>query len=206
MSQTPPPSPLKTALLSAVSAVFRVLTSPFVLVYLALGRRGATFQSIMQAACLVPGLPGAFTRQALLAAMAKRCGLRVTVHLGTLFSTADVELAENVYIGAFCNIGHAIVDDYALLGSNVHVLSGKHQHGYARHDVPMALQDGRKVPVRIGYGAWVGNGAIIMADVGEHSIIGAGSVVVDPIPAWSIAVGSPARVVGDRRAGGMETS
>jgi acetyltransferase-like isoleucine patch superfamily enzyme len=34
-----------------------------------------------------------------------------------------------------------------------------------------------------------------MADVGEHAIIGAGAVVNQPIPAYSVAVGVPARVV-----------
>jgi UDP-N-acetylbacillosamine N-acetyltransferase len=34
-----------------------------------------------------------------------------------------------------------------------------------------------------------------MNDVGERSVIGAGAVVVNPIPSHSVAVGVPARVV-----------
>lgn len=49
--------------------------------------------------------------------------------------------------------------------------------------------------VRIGKGAWIGAGAIIMADVGAHSIIGAGAVVTRPVPPHCIAVGVPAKVV-----------
>ena len=192
-------SSARSLILCALTGVFRVLTSPFVLFYWMTGQRESVFQSIMQTAALVPGVLGALTRQALLTALAQRCGLRVTVHLGTLFSTPAVEIGENVYIGAFCNVGYALIDDFVLLGSNVHVLSGRNQHGYARRDLPMALQAGRKVPVKIGYGAWIGNGAIVMADIGEQCIVGAGSVVVDPVPAWSVAVGSPARVVADRR-------
>jgi len=154
----------------------------------------------MQVACLVPASLGIFARQALLAWMTAACGRRVTVHIGTLFSSPLLRVGENVYIGAFCNIGYAQIEDDVLFGSNVHVLSGKHQHGYSRTDIPIARQSGKKSPIRIGHGSWIGNGAIVMADIGEESIIGAGSVVVDPIPAWSIAVGSPARVVADRRA------
>jgi len=180
--------------------VFQVLSLPFLLFYWCAGRTDTVFQSIMQVACLVPATLGVLFRAALLRGMASRCGLRVTVHLGTLFSSPQVEIGENVYIGAFSNIGYACIEDHVLVGSGVHVLSGKHQHGYARQDIPMALQPGTKSPVRIGYGAWIGNGSIVMADVGEEAIVGAGSVVITAIPAWSIAVGSPARVVGDRRA------
>jgi acetyltransferase-like isoleucine patch superfamily enzyme len=197
---------IRTLILAIIQFVFRVLVLPFVLFYWAAGRSENAFQGIMQVACLVPASPGVFVRQALLAWMAAGCGRRVTVHIGTLFSTPRVRVGENVYVGAFCNIGYAQIEDDVLFGSNVHVLSGKHQHGYARLDVPMSRQQGRKTAVCIGAGAWIGNGAIVMADVGEHSIVGAGSVVVDAIPAWSVAVGSPARVVGDRRAERAEAS
>jgi maltose O-acetyltransferase len=42
---------------------------------------------------------------------------------------------------------------------------------------------------------WLGAGCIVMADVGENSIVGAGSVVTKPIPPNSVAVGNPARVL-----------
>ena len=190
---------VKTGVLRSALFVFQALSLPFLLFYWCAGRTDGAFQSIMQTACLVPATPGVLLRAALLRGMARRCGLRVTVHLGTLFSSPRIELGEHVYIGAFCNIGYACIEDHVLIGSGVHVLSGKHQHGYARRDIPMALQPGMKSSVRIGHGAWIGNGSIVMADVGEESIIGAGSVVVSAIPPWSIAAGSPARVVGDRR-------
>jgi acetyltransferase-like isoleucine patch superfamily enzyme len=40
-----------------------------------------------------------------------------------------------------------------------------------------------------------------MADVGRHCIIGAGSVVTQPIPDYAVAVGVPARVVRSRLPG-----
>ena len=54
-----------------------------------------------------------------------------------------------------------------------------------------------KAPIHICKGVHVGMGSIIMPGVtiGEGAIIGAGSVVTRSIPAWTIAVGSPAKVI-----------
>jgi acetyltransferase-like isoleucine patch superfamily enzyme len=48
----------------------------------------------------------------------------------------------------------------------------------------------------VGEGTWVGTHATILADIGRYCVIGAGAVVTKPIPDFSVAVGTPARVVG----------
>lgn len=184
---------------SLLRSIFTVLVLPFVGWYVLTGRRRNGFRSLLQLFCFLPGRIGSGLRAALLRGTAAHCGSDLTIELGTLFSDPQVELGKNVYIGAFCNIGWAKIEDYVLLGSNVHIISGKHVHDFDRTDIPIALQGGSRTQVTVGYGAWVGNGAILMADVGAECVIGAGSVVVQPVPAWSIAVGSPARVVGSRR-------
>jgi acetyltransferase-like isoleucine patch superfamily enzyme len=81
------------------------------------------------------------------------------------------------------------------------ITAGKNQHKFDFRDKLIRLQGGEFHRVRIGRDCWIGNGAIIMADVGEGSVIAAGSVVTKPIPPYSIAVGSPARVIGERGCG-----
>lgn len=51
--------------------------------------------------------------------------------------------------------------------------------------------------VKIGDKAWVGFGSILLPgiNVGEGSIIGAGSVVTRDVPAWTVVAGNPARVI-----------
>jgi acetyltransferase-like isoleucine patch superfamily enzyme len=51
----------------------------------------------------------------------------------------------------------------------------------------------------VGEGTWIASGAIVLADVGKHTVIGAGSVVTEPIPDYVIAAGVPARVIRSRR-------
>ncbi|NUQ39504.1 MAG: hypothetical protein HUU23_17315 [Caldilineales bacterium] len=48
---------------------------------------------------------------------------------------------------------------------------------------------------------WLGVGAIVLdgVTIGRGAVIGAGAVVTESIPAYAIAVGAPARVVGHRR-------
>ena len=53
------------------------------------------------------------------------------------------------------------------------------------------------LPVMIEDGCWIGGGVIILPGVtiGQKSVIGAGSVVTKDIPANSLAVGNPCRVI-----------
>jgi acetyltransferase-like isoleucine patch superfamily enzyme len=52
--------------------------------------------------------------------------------------------------------------------------------------------------VRIGTGCWIGSAAVVMADVGRNTVVGAGAVVTRPLPDWVVAVGAPARPVRER--------
>jgi acetyltransferase-like isoleucine patch superfamily enzyme len=54
--------------------------------------------------------------------------------------------------------------------------------------------------IRIGDGAWLGFGVIVLdgVSIGAGAVVGAGSVVTEDVPANAIAVGNPARVVSNR--------
>jgi acetyltransferase-like isoleucine patch superfamily enzyme len=147
----------------------------------------------------VPGLTGEYLRRAFLAWTCAGCGPDAVVGAGTIFSTARVRIDGNAYVGPQCNIGWAHIERDALLASGVHVPSGPDTHGTARRDIPMRDQPGVPRQVRIGEGAWIGNAAVIMADVGRHAIVGAGAVVTKAIPDFAVAAGVPARVLRSRR-------
>jgi acetyltransferase-like isoleucine patch superfamily enzyme len=175
-----------------------LLVSPAWLSYLVgasvLGRDRA-LQGTIQGLSLIPGVTGQYLRNAFLRRALDYCHPSVVVEFGTQFSKAGARLEENVYIGPMCHIGLATIGRDTLLAAGVHVPSGPQIHGIDRVDVPIREQEGRPTRVSIGPGCWIGSGAIVLADVGEGSVVAAGSVVSRPIPAQVVAAGVPARVV-----------
>ena len=107
-----------------------------------------------------------------------------------------------MYVGVSCCLGAVTLEDDALLGSHVSVTNGHAQHGIDRLDVPIREQPGIWPRVTIGRDSWIGDRAVVMADVGRHCVIGAGAVVTRAIPDFAIAVGVPARIVQYRHGGG----
>ena len=92
-------------------------------------------------------------------------------------------------------IGDVTLEDDVLIGSHVSIINGNRQHGIARLDIPIREQSGEWPRITIGRDTWIGDRAVVFADVGKHCVIGAGSVVTKPIPDYAIAVGNPARVI-----------
>lgn len=154
--------------------------------------------SASQGLARIPGLRGRYLRAAFLRLVLEHCDPSVCVEFGSIFSKRKARLGANVYIGPFCQIGQADIGDETMLAAGVHVPSGPDTHGTARLDVPMRLQPGMLRTVRIGRDCWIGSTAVVMADVGEQSIVAAGAVVTSEIPARVIAGGVPAKVLKSR--------
>lgn len=152
-----------------------------------------------QALGMVPGLVGVYLRRAFLRWTLDRCERTASVHFGTILSQSGARLGSNVYVGPNCHLGLVDLGADVLLAAGVHIPSGGRTHGTDRLDVPIREQGGERNMVRIGDGSWIGSAAIVMADVGQHCVVGAGAVVTKPVPDYSIAVGVPARVIGLRR-------
>jgi acetyltransferase-like isoleucine patch superfamily enzyme len=148
---------------------------------------------------LVPGLFGDYLRRAFLARVLNRCATSATVRFGTLFSKVGARLDDNVYVGPRCHLGFVHLEEDVLLGAGVHVPSGRTTHGTADALQPIRDQPGTPTLVRIGAGTWVGSAAVVMADVGKHCVIGAGAVVTERVPDYSVAAGVPAKVIRSRK-------
>ena len=155
--------------------------------------RGDTvFVCAGQFLALIPGLVGSYLRAAYYYASLEKCSWEIRVGFGSIFTHRGASLDANVSMGAYCVIGHADIGDNVMMASRISIPSGKRQH----IDESGRL---RSVPrfdrVAVGRGSWVGEGAIIMADVGEYCIVSAGTVIVKEMPAACLVAGNPAKVV-----------
>ena len=189
---------MKAFFKAAASGVALVLVAPAYLAYrLAAGIAGRerAFPGFSQFMALFPGLSGAYLRRAFYRLALSRCGPGCCLSFGTVFSHPTAEVGRDVYVGVYGCLGAVTLEDDVLLGSHVSVINGGGQHGIERLDVPIREQPGTFPRVTIGRDSWVGDRSIVLADVGRHCVVGAGSVVVRPIPDYAIAVGAPARVI-----------
>lgn len=146
-----------------------------------------------QSLALVPGLPGVFLRAAYYVGVLERCDWEVSVGFGSVFVKRAASMARHASMGCYCVIGNADIGEGVMIGSSVSVPSGKRQH--FDDSGRLSASSGRFDRVRIGDRCWIGEGAIVMADVGESSVVAAGAVVGKAMPPHSMVAGNPARVL-----------
>ena len=182
----------------AVQLLFTLVVMPRLLIYRchqALGA-GMAFSAASESIARVPGMRGVLCRQAFYRRTLAACGQDVYFGWLSVFSMPEARVGDRVYIGRFCSIGFADIGDEAMLADGVQILSGGREHA-TRGDDAASMQGQTQVyqRLRIGRGAWIGAGAVIMADVGEHAVVGAQALVRTPVPAGCLAVGVPARII-----------
>ena len=189
---------MRRLLVRCADAAATVMVFPAYLVYrlgcLTMGTERA-FPGWSQAVGLIPGLVGVYLRRAFYRLTLDCCESGAWVGFGTIFSHPWAELGRNVHTGAYCSLGDVRLGEDTLLGSHVSIINGGGQHGIDRLDIPIREQPGTFPKVTIGRDTWIGERSVVIADVGDHCVVGAGSVVTRPLPDYAIAVGSPARVV-----------
>ncbi|MCC7087159.1 MAG: acyltransferase [Pirellulales bacterium] len=152
---------------------------------------------------LLPGQSGVYLRRAFYRLILPRCGTDCCISFGTIFSHPTASIGEHVYVGSYCVIGDVTLEDDALVASNVSIANGPAQHGIERLDIPVREQPGDWPRITIGRDTWIGERAVVLANLGQHCVIGAGAVVTREIPDYAIAVGVPAKVVSSRLPPGL---
>jgi virginiamycin A acetyltransferase len=149
------------------------------------------FLACSQFLSLFPGLTGIFLRRGFYLMCLDGFAWDCSLEFGTWIAHRRVGIGRCVYIGGRCTLGMCSIGDYAMIGSNVDIIAGRHTHGFDDPAKPVCEQAEQYSQVRIGRNCWIGNSAVIMADVGDNSVVGAGSVVVKPIPSGVVAAGNP---------------
>lgn len=116
-------------------------------------------------------------------------------------------------IGSGCNIcDHTCIDPDVVIGDRVTIKSFVYlvdgmrigddvfigpQATFTNDRFPRSRQPFHCEPMVIGAGASIGAGAILVpgVSIGEGAMIGAGALVTRDVPAFSVVIGNPARVV-----------
>ena len=150
------------------------------------------FQTCAQLLAFMPGPIGRFLRAAFYWATLDDCSWEGNIGFGSVFVHRGARIAANVSTGLYCVMGHATIGRGVMMASHVSIPSGKRQHLDAAGQISSETRYDR---VSIGARTWVGEGAIIMADVGECCIVSAGAIVIDAMPDATLIGGNPARVV-----------
>jgi acetyltransferase-like isoleucine patch superfamily enzyme len=166
-----------------------VLVLPIAVVC-AFGKIDGLYISFAQLFALFPGPAGAFLRSAFYKYTLRNCSMDTSIAFGSFFSSPHACVGENVSIGSFCVVGRARIGPRTQIASHVEIPSGRHQHSRNEHG---RFRDCEYREIEIGADCWIGAAAVIMADIGQGSTIGAGSVVVNCIPAQVVAAGVPAK-------------
>jgi acetyltransferase-like isoleucine patch superfamily enzyme len=137
-------------------------------------------------------------------------------------ANAGITIGSGVFIGRntilSCKNGDIVVEDGANIGFNCELFSASRvrvgrgtllaaycyliggDHDFSDPDVPVLEQGRVSRGIDVGEGAWLGAGAKVLdgVHIGDRAVVGAGAVVRHAVAAGAIAVGIPARIVGQR--------
>jgi acetyltransferase-like isoleucine patch superfamily enzyme len=116
-----------------------------------------------------------------------------------------VEIQKGASVGRRCKVSShtficegVAIEDNVFIGHNVTFINDLYPRATNPDGGLQTEQDWRCIPTRVKRGASIGSSATIMCGVtiGEHAIVGAGSVVVKDVPPGTIVAGNPAAAVG----------
>ena len=119
-------------------------------------------------------------------------------HSNSTSKNPKISIDEGTYIGRNAHIvslKSIRIGKNVLMGDNVYIADNFHR--FNRVDIPYKSQGvGFKAEVEIGDGTWLGeNVCVISSKIGKQCIIGANSLVINDLPDYCMAVGSPARII-----------
>jgi acetyltransferase-like isoleucine patch superfamily enzyme len=130
-------------------------------------------------------------------------GNKVFVGRNSILSckNGDIDLGDGANIGFNCELFSASrvsIGRDTLLAAYCYVIGG--DHDFSDVSQPVISQGRKSEGVTIGGGAWLGAGAKVLdgVTIGDGAVIGAAAVVRTAVPAGAIAVGVPAKIVGQR--------
>jgi len=136
-----------------------------------------------------------------------RLGTNVLIGRNTILSCkeGDIVIGDHGNISANCSLlseTEIRLGNYCFLAGNCYLVAGGN-HSFDDLNTPIMFQPSfSKGGIRIADDVWLAAGVIVLdgVTIGRGCVVGAGAVVTESLPEYSVAVGSPARKIRDRRA------
>jgi len=177
-----------------------IITSPLILFSylesLILGRKTERiFNSCKELVASVPTHLGNILRLSFYWATCTRISPDALFSYGSMIAHRDTTVGKGTVIGSQSIIGYADIGEHVLIGSRVSVISGKYQHGKPSERIHSENTNGVFTRIKIGDSSWIGEGAIILANIGTNCTVAAGSVVLKDVGDNTTVMGNPARKV-----------
>jgi virginiamycin A acetyltransferase len=184
-----------------IRAFFYIIVLPFGLgakLFYLLFESQLIFDFCAQMFSLIPGFIGSWFRVTFYHQTLRQAAWDITIGFGSVISKMDIKIGKGVLINGFSIIGRANIGEYTVIANHVSVLSGRYQHNFT--DIKRKILDDNDsfTVINVGSNVFIGESSTVMADIGDFSIIGAGSVVVKPIPEYVVAAGNPAQIIKTR--------
>lgn len=164
----------------------------------ALTNADSSLESHSQLLSLFPGRLGNYLRVGFYRFALDKCDPTATISFGTLFSKRGTVIGKHVYVGPRCSLGLVTLEDDVLLGPDVQIPSGPMTHGIKLTNELIRNQPGTIERITIGTNTWIGTQCTILANVGRHTVVGAGTIVTRNISDGIIAAGNPAKKIRNR--------
>jgi len=115
----------------------------------------------------------------------------------------DISIGNNTNLSLNCAVhseSNVVIGCSTLFAAYCYVVGGG-SHDFDRTDIPIIQQGSTSLGVSIGDNCWFGAHVTVLdgSDIGNDSIVAAGAVVKGEIPEYSIAGGTPAKVIKSRK-------
>jgi acetyltransferase-like isoleucine patch superfamily enzyme len=117
---------------------------------------------------------------------------------------AFVEIQKNAMVGQNCKISShtficegVTIEDGVFVGHSVTFINDSYPRAVTPNGGLQTEQDWVVERTLVKRGASIGSGSTILSKItiGEHAIVGAGSVITKDVPAYAIVAGNPAKVL-----------
>ena len=153
------------------------------------------YNSCKELLAIIPTTIGQYLRLGFYWAVCTRVSPDVAMLLGSMIAHRGTTIGRGSCLGAYSIVGHADLGENVLLGARVSILSGKYQHGSPKERANGEATTNKYTRTTIGDNCWIGEGAIIMANVGANCTVSAGAVVMRDVADKTTVMGNPARKV-----------